>query len=154
MRKKWCERMRLAPCSSRPAWRRRADYHCPHVRERVGRVGDGGKWLCGVASLLQRPGCVAFALGSDGDTSFEEALLNRTRCEVHTFDHTLNATEQAAVRRVAGVRLHDTGLAAEPAAAGATLQTLPAMMAGLQVAWLDVLKVDVEGAEWRALAHW
>ena len=45
-------------------------------------VGDGGKWLCGVGFLLQRPTCLVYSLGSGGDTSFESDILSKTSCEV------------------------------------------------------------------------
>ena len=32
------------------------------------RTGDHGKWLCGVKTLLQRPGCIVYSIGSDGLT--------------------------------------------------------------------------------------
>jgi Methyltransferase domain len=33
--------------------------------------GDNGKWVCGVRTLLQRPGCIVYSVGSNGDVSFE-----------------------------------------------------------------------------------
>lgn len=32
------------------------------------RTGDHGKWVCGVQTLLQRPGCVVYSIGSGGLT--------------------------------------------------------------------------------------
>ena len=32
------------------------------------RTGDHGKWVCGVQTLLQRPGCVVYSVGSAGLT--------------------------------------------------------------------------------------
>jgi hypothetical protein len=51
--------------------------------------GDGGKWLCGL-ERLEAP-CTIFSLGSHGDFSFEELMVTRTPCVVHTFDCTVNA---------------------------------------------------------------
>ena len=62
------------------------DYNCPLLKERVGRIGDGGKWVCGLRSnVMHGRRCLVYSLGSAGDTSFEDALLSSTGCEVHTF---------------------------------------------------------------------
>ena len=53
---------------------------------RYGNGGDGGKVLCDLAAL--RPPCLIYSLGSNGDYSFEQDMLRRTRCHVHTFDCT------------------------------------------------------------------
>ena len=40
-------------------------YNCP-LKEKIGIdpiLGDNGKWLCGVRTLLQRPGCVIYSFG-------------------------------------------------------------------------------------------
>ena len=75
------------------------DYNCPLLKQRVGRLGDGGKWVCGLKSnLLQTPGCLVYSLGSAGDTSFEEIIINKTACEVHTFDPTLSPEMETAVQ--------------------------------------------------------
>ena len=45
-------------------------FNCP-LEERVGnhpRDGDGGKWVCGVQTLLQHERCVVYSFGSDGET--------------------------------------------------------------------------------------
>lgn len=44
---------------------------CP-MKQKLGRersTGDHGKWVCGVKTLLQKPGCVVYSIGSDGLTS-------------------------------------------------------------------------------------
>ena len=46
-------------------------YRCPAVMEKLGKLSDGGKWVCGVDAFLRRPGCVVYSFGSNGDTSFE-----------------------------------------------------------------------------------
>ena len=40
-------------------------YNCP-LKEKIGIdpiLGDNGKWLCGVRTLLQRPGCIIYSFG-------------------------------------------------------------------------------------------
>ncbi len=51
------------------------DYNCPVLKERVGRVGDGGKWVCGLRYPLQDHPCLVYSLGSRGDASFEAQIL-------------------------------------------------------------------------------
>ncbi|KAK9840632.1 hypothetical protein WJX81_005767 [Elliptochloris bilobata] len=119
-------------------------YDCPFVRERIGKIGDGGKYLCGVSSLLQRPGCLVFSIGSNGETSFEEAILDSTPCEVHTWDHTLDEAKKQVVLSVTGIKLHQIGLAGESSAVRADMMTLTAMLTELQRHWIDVLKMDIE----------
>ena len=100
---------------------RRWDYFMPvyncATQEKLGivpRLGDNGKWTCGVRSLLQREGCVVYSFGSNGETSYEEDVLAKTACEVHTFDPTLSPQQEASVLAVPGIQLHKVGLAAEP----------------------------------------
>jgi hypothetical protein len=59
-----------------------------HDLQRVGRSGDGGKWLCAKLALLHAP-CDIFSLGSHMDFSFEEEMLKSTPCHIHTFDCTV-----------------------------------------------------------------
>ena len=124
------------------------------LQERVGKTGDGGKWVCGLKSLLQHSACVVYSAGSDGEPSFEQAVAKSTACEIHVFDHTLDAAQAQFVRSVPSVRLHSTGLAAEGTGAGANMRTLSDVLDELQHQWVDVLKMDVEGAEWQVLDSW
>jgi hypothetical protein len=61
----------------------------PHPQVvRYGAEGDGGKLLCPLPNLAQSEDCVVVSMGSRGDYSFESAILNTTRCHVHTYDCT------------------------------------------------------------------
>lgn len=85
-----------------------ASFNCPHSTIRIGRLGDGGKWVCGLerhtslpksraldrtASVIaagatielsrqqpkgRQPGCVIYSFGIQTESSFEEELLKRT----------------------------------------------------------------------------
>ena len=126
------------------------NYNCLYSRERLGRLGDGGKWVCGPSLLLQSRSCVVYSIGSNGETSFEKDILSMTQCEVHTFDHTLSEAAQAVVRGVPGLHYHNVGLGVRQT--GQTGQpsvlSLDQLMASLKHSWVDVLKMDIEEAEW------
>ncbi|KAL8331492.1 hypothetical protein RB593_002098 [Gaeumannomyces tritici] len=66
-----------------------ASYGCPHEMERVGRMGDGGKWVCGMSRyerLSRARGCVVYSFGVRDESSFENELLSRTNCSVWAYD--------------------------------------------------------------------
>jgi hypothetical protein len=62
------------------------NFHCSHAR-RIGRMGDGGKWVCDLFRLQNRSDCIVYSAGSSGDFSFEVDLKKYLpNCEIHTFD--------------------------------------------------------------------
>lgn len=66
-------------------------YDCPYELERIGAIGDGGKWVCGLSQIANKPDCVIYSFGLDWDSSFEAELLDRTdHCEVWGFDYIAN----------------------------------------------------------------
>ncbi|KAK9823889.1 hypothetical protein WJX72_006201 [[Myrmecia] bisecta] len=56
--------------------------------EQLGDEGLQGKWICNVADM--KAPCLVFSLGSFNDYAFEEAILQHTPCEVHTYDCTVD----------------------------------------------------------------
>jgi FkbM family methyltransferase len=131
-------------------------YRCPAGLEKVGALSDGGKWVCGVENLLQRPGCVIYAVGSNGDASFEKAMLEKTKCSVWTFDPTLNDEAQARVNSVPGLNFTAVGLAdkdgdVEVMGAVRPVRTLETLMRERGHTWVDLFKMDIEGGEWAVL---
>ncbi|CAL5226972.1 g9857 [Coccomyxa viridis] len=138
---------------------------CP-MKQKLGkerRTGDHGKWICGVKTLLQKPGCIVYSVGSNGLTEFEQDIVHMTPCEVHIFDPTLSLGTQQQLRQVKEFDFHDTGLIAEGVKGNVTaerrfpkldMQPLSGIMANLGHTWIDVLKVDVEGWEWEVLDSW
>ncbi|KAG8761228.1 hypothetical protein FRC12_009439 [Ceratobasidium sp. 428] len=63
-----------------------ASFNCPHETERVGVLGDGGKWVCGLSKLVNKPDCVVYSAGISTESSFEAELVKRTKCEIYGFD--------------------------------------------------------------------
>ena len=69
---------------------------CPFEKNltRVGGVSGGSKILCGVELLQSFNNCVIYSLGSYNDFQFEFDLLERTSCNIHTYDCTSSAPVQ------------------------------------------------------------
>jgi hypothetical protein len=134
------------------------DFVCSSM-ERVGRVGDGGKWMCGLEALRQRPQrqkrpCVVYAFGVNDDTSFEEELVNRTACQVFAFDPTVPGLPRSAQHVTPPLHYYKQALAGRdgPTRVFTQARNLYSIMNELGHSFIDVLKVDVEGAEWDAFA--
>jgi hypothetical protein len=101
------------------------DFTCRHER-RIGALGDGGKWVCD-PHRLQNKSCLVYSIGSNGDTSFEQAILDEIghHCEIHTFDP---GNFGAVVNRTGAV-YHEWGLAKETRTTTPNITaTLPPLM--------------------------
>lgn len=48
-----------------------ASWNCPYEVERIGRMGDGGKWVCGMSRYEKnsRP-CILYSFGVQNESSF------------------------------------------------------------------------------------
>lgn len=118
----------------------REAWPCPTTR-RYGTLGDGGKWLC-----FLRPRCTVLSLGISNEFSFETELALEHDCVVHGFDPTVEPSlELARVMRFRRKGVRDGPGAASPFAEG-TLSVWD-MLYQANLTRVDVLKVDVEGAE-------
>ena len=135
--------------------------HCPNgevVKRMGGVVGDpyddGGKYLC--MDLLRKEEekkktpCTIFSLGSNGDFSFEESMLTVTDCDIHTFDCTISG---ASIHPRHQYHQRCLGSSAK-AALDERFITLSSAAAELGVEKINLLKIDVEGYEFDALATW
>jgi hypothetical protein len=50
--------------------------------ERIGRLGDGGKWVCGMSLYEEIPAekpCVTYSFGVQTESSFGECLNTKVR---------------------------------------------------------------------------
>jgi hypothetical protein len=133
-------------------------YSCP-LMERVGSVVDGGKWMCARRHLLNKEQCNIYSLGSNGETSFEVAILaDNPGCKIHIYDHTLTGKRLQKSQSVKGAELHLEGMASEAQLKGLANQpgnftSLMRSMRNNHIKWLDVLKIDIEGWEWPVFAE-
>ncbi|CZS90272.1 uncharacterized protein RCO7_08609 [Rhynchosporium graminicola] len=131
-----------------------ASYNCPHEVERIGRMGDGGKWVCGMSKYEKntRP-CIIYSFGVQNESSFEQEMLERTNCEIWGYDFSVNAFGPAIMAEHAS-RTHfrkagisgTTQLSKKP-----PFITIQDIMAENGHTYIDILKIDIEYAEFEAL---
>ncbi|EDU49332.1 Methyltransf-22 multi-domain protein [Pyrenophora tritici-repentis] len=147
---------------------------CPHDVQRVGRLGDGGKWVCGMnvyeklpapkavaASTTQeaaittaQEGLVMYSFGINGESSFEAEMLDRVpSARIWGYDFSVDAWgPQIAVKDRHRTFFKKVGLGKEDAhSSDPPFWTLPSLMKQNNHTYIDILKIDVEGSEYDAL---
>lgn len=130
---------------------------------RVGRVGDGGKYICLDHMPLGKPGdCVVYSFGINFDFSFDKAM-SILGCKVHSFDPFMllkyppSARGYIKMKAVPPmVQFHSIGLAGhdhrqEFYGERVDLKTLGTIGSQLNDRKIDILKIDIEGNEWDML---
>jgi hypothetical protein len=133
-------------------------FDCPFSVERLGRMGDGGKWVCGielfeihspfrVKSSSNGP-CIVYSLGVGNETSFEEEILNRTNCQIFVFDASEDNLGYPVLEK--HPRAHSTRIKTSSVNSGVV--TLGTLMRQLGHNWIDILKMDVKGNEFSAVS--
>ena len=70
---------------------------------------------------------------------------------MHTFDHTLTSDVVERVTSNPDIHFHAIGVGSQEK--DERLRHLHQIMTGMGHTWLDVLKMDIEGAEWELLQH-
>lgn len=132
-------------------------FRCPHRVQRIGVLGDGGKWFCGLKQLSQqRAPCVIYSFGINGESSFEAAVLTAApQCEIWGYDFSVNAFGPE-IETIPDLQARShffpyaLGSEDSPNADPPTF-TLQTLMKKNGHTFVDVLKVDVEGAEFDSL---
>ncbi|KAH6673983.1 methyltransferase domain-containing protein [Plectosphaerella plurivora] len=131
-----------------------AAYPCPYELERVGHLGDGGKWVCGMSQYeaTTRPQ-VMYSFGVGGEVSLEVEWIRRTNTYVHSFDYTVTTTEFPGLDKMTDrFKLQQLGVAGEDYIEdGHRFATLKTIMTDLGHDYVDVIKMDVEGSEFPTL---
>ncbi|KAJ6448197.1 methyltransferase domain-containing protein [Mycena sanguinolenta] len=142
------------------------EFTCPFPMYRVGTVAEGGKWVCGLERvLLDRPNCIVYSLNNNSAaySSFEVSMLERSPgCQIHAFD--FNPSPAALSKwpwgekttgldtSVLGSRVHFNSYAvANPTMRSRGSRSLKDVMKELGHEWIDILKVDLNGAEFATL---
>ncbi|EAS30771.1 uncharacterized protein CIMG_06250 [Coccidioides immitis RS] len=130
-------------------------FNCPYELERVGREGDGGKWVCGMSRYeanKNRP-CIVYSFGVNDDSAFEDAVLRRTNCEIWGYDFSVGSwaknLDQSNASRAhflqAGIsNVTDTDRSPP-------FYSVKDLMKMNGHNYIDIMKMDIEGSEFGAL---
>lgn len=127
---------------------------CPDV-VRVGKIGEGGKWVCGLSQLAHDNACVMYSFGISTDISFEVEILRRTNCIIHAFDPTVGALpihnlNDMTPQQRSRIHFHKTALGIHSGTSEmhSLNEQLLDIMHRLEHTFINLLKIDIEGGEW------
>ncbi|EFQ31903.1 uncharacterized protein GLRG_07047 [Colletotrichum graminicola M1.001] len=133
-----------------------ASFSCPHEMERVGRLGDGGKWVCGMSRYVNFPRnreCIIYSFGVRDESSFENEMLSRTKCRVWAYDFSVvDFGEQLESGNRERASFLQAGIAGKT---NTTLKppfySISDLMDMNGHEYIDILKVDIEFAEFQSI---
>ncbi|THH01271.1 hypothetical protein EW145_g6945 [Phellinidium pouzarii] len=135
-----------------------AAFTCPHSVERVGALGDGGKWVCGLERVARKRPCVVYSIGINHESSFEAELLSRTAaCEVWGYDFSVASfgpevqDDASLLRRAHFAPFGLSGTDAHGPEDQPPMYTLSSLMSRNGHTHIDILKVDIESWEFETL---
>jgi hypothetical protein len=124
---------------------------------------DVSKIVCGIDKLQTEEKCVVYSVGGNNQWEFERDILEKTPCEVHTFDCTGNI---ARFQKPTNPRLkfHHICLGAEHVPYNqdkeckegicGDILTLYQIQIMLGHKRIDLFKMDIEGYEWPIFESW
>lgn len=139
-----------------------ASFNC-YLRDRLGKVSDGGKVLCNPGIFSRHAAsapCVVLSFGVSIDISFETELASSTHCTIYAFDPTVDALPDGNMVNIpckqencgGKIIFEKLGLGDEDTNSSPTkmkLKTLETIMLDRGVTHIDILKIDIEGSEWK-----
>jgi hypothetical protein len=118
--------------------------HC-EFEQRIGNTGDGGKWVCDTYRFKQNnnTNILVYSFGSNGEFSFESAIkAELSTAEIHTFDVRLYKCPDNICM------FHQGRLGDGKSDNSKSLQMIMNEL-GHQKRQIDLLKVDIEGSEFK-----
>lgn len=141
----------------------RPSYFCPHDLERVGTLGDGGKVVCGMsryekvspgpsADENSAPTLIVYSFGVNDDSSFEARLLERTNAEIWGYDFSVDSwAGDIPSSHLSRAHFKKAGISNQTSENEPAFFTIQDLMAINGHSYIDVVKMDIEGAEFNAL---
>ena len=143
----------------------RPSFFCPHDLERVGTLGDGGKIVCGMSRYeRESPGpsadsnpaqeLIVYSFGVSDDSSFEAALLERTNARIWGYDYSVNTwASQVTEQYTSRATFQRAGIAKKTEKdKSPPFFTIQDLMEINGHSYVDIIKMDIEGAEFDAMS--
>jgi hypothetical protein len=143
-----------------------ATYTCPHDIQRVGRLGDGGKWVCGMSLYEAKPApavsqqkssphpeTIIYSFGVNDESTFEAEMLARIpSAQIFAYDFSVKSFgPQLPPSYSARAHFSQVGLGAKDEFnKSPQFFTLSTLMAQNNHSYIDILKIDIEGSEYAA----
>ena len=137
-------------------------------KTKQGEFDDDSKMICGMSDdeVFQQEGCIIYSIGGNNEWQFEEDLLKRTKCDIHTFDCT--GPPSRFTKKPSHPRSHfhhiclgDQHVPAppiqkctDPHMVCGEIMTLAQMQRHLHHTHLELIKMDIEGFEVPLLHSW
>ncbi|XP_045216121.1 probable methyltransferase-like protein 24 isoform X2 [Mercenaria mercenaria] len=124
-----------------------------HKQKLCGSEGESGYVVC--EDHKYKPGfpCTVYSFGSRFQFDFEVDVIKNYDCEIHTFDPSQPLRKD--IKIPSGVNFHLIGIADTDFTNddGWEMQTLSSIMRklGHSRKTIDILKIDIEGWEWKVL---
>jgi hypothetical protein len=133
-----------------------ASYSCPHEMERIGRLGDGGKWVCGMSKYENFPKsreCIIYSFGVRDESSFENDMLSRTNCSVWAYDFSVvDFGQQLQPENRARAKFLQAGIAGKTdMAKDPPFYSISDLMKQNGHTYIDILKMDIEWWEFESM---
>ncbi|KAL7563644.1 hypothetical protein ACA910_013381 [Epithemia clementina (nom. ined.)] len=136
---------------------------CRH-EQRIGKLGDGGKWVCDPHRIAEKQDCLVYSVGSNNDFSFEEHVFATIgpHCEIHTFDPADYSVQAAHVRKQMfklspnrmNLHYHQWGIAGENQGVEYLTVNETVHRLGHVGRNIDIFKIDCEGCELTTFNTW
>jgi len=132
-------------------------FSCPHEVQRIGSLGDGGKWVCGLSRVAKKPDCIIYSVGINHESSFEaEILADTEHCQIWGYDFTVKSFgPQIPKSYLSRTHFHRYGLAGADAHGPedvTKMYTLDSLMKMNGHTHIDILKIDIESWEFDTLS--
>ncbi|KAF5339969.1 hypothetical protein D9611_012433 [Ephemerocybe angulata] len=133
-----------------------AAFNCPHEIERHGALGDGGKWVCGLSRVQDKPDCIVYSFGINLESSFEAEILKYTKhCQIWGYDFSVKSFgPEIPSNQLHRTHFHAYGLGGEDKHGpndSPPMYTLETLMRENGHTHIDLLKIDIEGWEFDTL---
>ncbi|EXK83825.1 hypothetical protein FOQG_11984 [Fusarium oxysporum f. sp. raphani 54005] len=142
----------------------RPSFFCPHDLERVGSISDGGKIICGMSRYEKEcPGpssdsnkareLIVYSFGVSDDSSFEAELLQRTNARIWGYDGTVDKWAQQVPEFIWSRAKFQKAMIGKVSDSKVRppVFSIQDLMKINGHSYVDLIKMDIEGAEFDAL---
>ncbi|PVD23466.1 hypothetical protein C0Q70_16738 [Pomacea canaliculata] len=121
-------------------------------RIRLGKPDDGGWDVCDDIEHRPQPPCLVYSFGINHDFSFDDAVSDKYGCEVHSFDPSMGQNDHKHSDRVF---FHNLGISDRDFVNDKawTMKTLTSIKKQLHHTKINILKMDIEHDEYKALPN-